>query len=822
MRPETLLEEAQFFTMTISYQWLCEYLPVKPEPEQISKILTSIGLEVESLSLYEEAKGGLKGLVIGEVMECMPHPNADKLKITRVNVGADQPLQIICGASNVAAGQKVVVALSGTTIYPVNGEAMTLKKTKIRGEESEGMICAEDEIGLGESHDGIMVLDASAVPGTPAADFFKPMSDWIYEIGLTPNRMDAMSHLGVARDVCAYLSYHEKLNQPVRSPLGATLKAEENTLPFSIHIENEEACARYAGISIANVEVKESPSWLQQKLKSIGLRPINNIVDITNYVLHETGQPLHAFDADAIADKKIIVKTLPEGTGFIALDEKERKLSGNDLMICDSKGPLCMAGVMGGINSGVKKETRNIFLESAWFHPQFIRRSALKHQLRTDAAMRFEKGTDISNVVSVLKRAALLIQELAGGTIASEIVDIYPQPRHATEISVKYHYLKKLSGKNYHPENIRKILEALGFTWLKESIDEFRVSVPLSKTDVSLPADIVEEVMRIDGLDQVAIPENITIAPAHETIAMDAVYREKLSNVLVGMGFREIVTNSIVNGAWYDEETGASMVAMLNNLSAELNVMRPSMLESGLQCVAFNLNRKNSDLKLFELGKTYRTGGTGKYQEQEHLSIYITGNINESSWIAPARKSDLFYAKGIATTLLQQAGIVDGSWNANAVKGMAEAQIFNSKNQELVAVGKVSSASLKQFDIKQEVFFIDINWTKLLDIASGKTVRIEEIPRFPMVERDLSIVIQKQHSYAQVEEAIATAHIKKLKHVSLFDVFESEKLGADKKSLALHFKFADEEKTLTDEEVEKMMGKLMQTLEKSIQAEIRK
>lgn len=808
--------------MTISYQWLCEYLPVKPEPEHISKILTSIGLEVESLSLYEEVKGGLQGLVIGEVLECLPHPNADKLKITRVHVGGDQPLQIVCGAANVAAGQKVVVALSGTTIYPTNGEALTLKKTKIRGEESEGMICAEDEIGLGESHDGIMVLDAAAVPGTTAADYFKPMSDWIYEIGLTPNRMDAMSHLGVARDVCAYLSYHEKLNQPVRSPLGATLKADQNNLSFSVEIENENACARYAGVSIANVEVKDSPTWLQQKLKSIGLRPINNIVDITNFVLHETGQPLHAFDADTIADKKIIVKTLPEGTAFIALDEKERKLRADDLMICDSKGALCMAGVMGGNNSGVKAGTRNIFLESAWFDPQYIRRSAMKHQLRTDAAVRFEKGADISNVVTVLKRAALLIQELAGGVIASEVVDVYPQPRQATEISVKYHYLKKLSGKNYHPENIRKIVEALGFTWLKESMDEFRVAVPPSKTDVTLPADIVEEIMRIDGLDQVEIPQNITIAPAHETIAMDAVYREKLSNVLVGMGFREIITNSIANSAWYDEATAASMVSMLNNLSAELNVMRPSMLESGLQCVAFNLNRKNNDLKLFELGKTYRSSGMGKYEEHDHLSIYITGNIQESSWSQPAHKADFFYAKGIASALLQQAGIREGNWTNASKQGMAEAQIFTCENQELITVGRTSKASLKQFDIKQDVFFIDVHWNQLLQVASGKTMRYEEIARFPMVERDLSIVIQKQHSYAQVEAAVAAAQVKKLKHVSLFDVFESEKLGADKKSLALHFKFADEEKTLTDEEVEKMMGKLMQSLEKNLNAEIRK
>lgn len=808
--------------MTISYQWLCEYLPVKPEPEQLGKILTSIGLEVESLSFYEEVKGGLQGLVVGEVMECGPHPNANKLKITQVNTGGEARLQIVCGASNVAVGQKVIVALAGSTIYPVQGDPITLKKTKIRGEESDGMICAEDEIGLGNSHEGIMVLDAAAVPGTTAADYFKLTTDWIYEIGLTPNRMDAMSHLGVARDVCAYLSYHEKSIHQLKSPLGASLKTEKQPCPISVQIEAEAACARYAGILISNVEVKESPTWLQQKLKSIGQRPINNIVDITNFILHETGQPLHAFDAAAITGNAIHIKTLAEGTDFVTLDEKERKLSAEDLMICNATAPMCIAGVMGGLNSGVKQTTKQIFLESAWFHPKSIRRTALKHQLRTDAATRFEKGIDIGNTVAVLKRSASMIQELAGGSLDSEIIDVYPAPKKAIEVSVKYHYLKKLSGKNYHPENIKKILEALGFTWLKESMDEFRVAVPLSKTDISLPADIVEEVMRIDGLDQVEIPGNITIAPAHETMTADAVYREKISNLLTGLGFREIVTNSIANSAWYDVETKAEMVTMLNNLSAELNALRPSMLESGLQCIAFNLNRKNNDLKLFELGKTYRNKGLGKYEEYDHLSIYITGNINEATWTEQVRKSNFFYAKGIATALLQQMGIYEGSWQNDLQKGMTETQVFTSAQQALVSVGKTSKASLKQFDIKQEVFFIDFHWNKLIAMASKKTMRYKEISRFPVVERDLSIVIKKQNSFTQVEEAIASAHIKKLKHVSLFDVFESEKLGTEKKSLALHFKFADDEKTLTDEEVEKMMGKLMQTLEKNLEAEIRK
>ncbi len=542
--------------MTISYNWLSEYLPEVIEPERLSRILTSIGLEVESLEKYESVKGGLDGLIIGEVLECNQHPNADKLKITKVDIGTKEPLQVVCGAANVAVNQKVVVATVGTTIYPIGGEPLTMKVAKIRGEESYGMICAEDEIGLGTSHAGIMVLPEDVVVGTPASEYFKPYNDFIYEIGLTPNRMDAMSHLGVAKDVCAYLTHHNKKETKSKSPFNNSFKADNNHLPVTITVENEEACPRYAGVSLSGVTVQESPQWLKDKLVAIGLRSINNIVDITNYILHETGQPLHAFDADEIKGHHVIVKNLTEGTAFITLDEKERKLSAADLMICNGDGePMCIAGVFGGLHSGVKETTKNIFLESACFNSISVRKTSVKHGLRTDAATRFEKGVDISNTVNVLKRAALLIKEIAGGEISSDITDVYPVHKEKVEVAIKYHYLKKLSGKNYHPDAVKRILTSLGFEVAKEGMDELRVTVPFCKPDISLPADLVEEIVRIDGLDNIDIPTSITISPSIDQSGLKEVLKEKIANYLVGQGFNEIFTNSITNSKYFNEET---------------------------------------------------------------------------------------------------------------------------------------------------------------------------------------------------------------------------------------------------------------------------
>lgn len=805
--------------MTISYNWLSEYLPEVIEPEKLSHILTSIGLEVESLEKYESVKGGLQGLVIGEVLACEQHPNADKLKVTKVNIGAAEPLQIVCGAPNVAAGQKVVVATVGTTIYPTSGEPLTMKVAKIRGTESYGMICAEDEIGIGGSHAGIMILPEDVVVGTPASEYFLPYNDFIYEIGLTPNRMDAMSHLGVAKDVCAYLSHHRK-EARVKSPFNNSFKVDNTNNPIAVTVENTEACPRYSGVTISGVTVAESPKWLQNKLIAIGQRPINNIVDITNFILHETGQPLHAFDAAAIANNTVIVQNLPEGTAFTTLDEKERKLSAEDLIICDGNGaPMCIAGVFGGATSGVKESTTTIFLESACFASTAIRKTSVKHGLRTDAATRFEKGVDISNTINVLKRAALLIKEIAGGEISSEIVDIYPTPKEKTEVSLKYHYLKKLSGKNYHVDAVKKILTALGFEVLKEGMDEIRVSVPFSKPDISLQADIVEEILRIDGLDNITIPTSITMSPAVETLGIKEVLKDKIAMYLVGQGFNEIFTNSITNSNYFDEATLNSTVKMMNNLSADLDVLRPSILETGLECIAYNNNRKNSNLQLFEYGKTYHTTGVGNYSEEEHLALYITGNNHEDTWQAKGAAYDFYRAKGIATAVLQLCGLLDVNF---AKTDAANSLTINNGKQVIGSLQQVASAKLKAFDIKQAVYFIDINYAALTKAVAKKKIVYKEVSKFPAVQRDLALIVNTSTTFDMIEAAVQKTKLNKLTNVRLFDVFESDKLGVGKKSMAVNFTFLDEEKTLVDKEVDSMVNKLIATFEAELQAEIRK
>lgn len=808
--------------MTISYNWLHEYLHEKIDPEKLSKILTSIGLEVESLEKYESVQGGLQGLVIGEVLECEKHPDADKLKLTKVNIGNGEPLQIVCGAPNVAVGQKVVVATIGTTIYPLEGEPMTMKKAKIRGVESQGMICAEDEIGLGNSHAGIMILPAETAVGTAAADYFKPHEDFIYEIGLTPNRSDAMSHLGVARDVCAYLSHHNKTETTVKSPFKNNFKVDHQGLQMEVVVENAESCPRYAGVSIQGVTIGESPLWLQQHLKSIGLRPISNIVDITNFILHETGQPLHAFDADAIKGNKLVIKNLPEGTPFVTLDEKERKLFAEDLMICNSEAPMCIGGVYGGLHSGVSENTKNIFLESAWFNPVSIRKSSLRHGLRTDAATRFEKGVDISNTINVLKRAAMLIKEIAGGEIASDIIDVYPAPKEKKEVALKFHYLKKLSGKNYHGDTVKNILHSLGFELIKESADELRLAVPFSKSDVSIGADLVEEIMRIDGLDNVEIPSMITISPATETLGHEAAYKERISEYLSGSGFHEIFTNSITNSAYYSEEVLAHTVKMINNLSGELNVMRPDMLQTGLETIAHNLNRKNSDLQLYEFGKTYAVTAAGKYTEKNHLTIYVTGNKHADGWKVKSSKTDFYFVKAVFEKVLATLGLDAVNYSQEETAGFDAALTAKIKNDTVAILGMPASETLNRFDIKQPVFYANLDWDKLMELSRKQKLQYREIAKYPAVQRDLAIVVDKSLPYEQVEKATANARINRLRSVNLFDVFESEKLGAGKKSMAISFTFLDEEKTMTDKEIDGMMGKIIAAYEKELNAEVRK
>jgi phenylalanyl-tRNA synthetase beta chain len=801
--------------MTISYKWLCEYLPETIEIEKLSKILTSVGLEVEAVTPYEEIKGNLDGVVIGEVLECEKHPDADKLKLTKVTIGEGEPLQIVCGAPNVAVGQKVMVATIGTTIYPITGEALTMKKAKIRGVESFGMICAEDELGLGTSHDGILVLPNEVSIGTKAADYLGTYNDYIIEIGLTPNHMDAQSHIGVARDVVAYMNHHEKKGWHVKTPFGKSLKIDNQGGNIKITVNENTGCIRYAGIVIENVSVASSPKHIQQKLKAIGLRPINNIVDITNYILHETGQPLHAFDAAKIDGNEIHVKCLADGSLFTTLDEKERKLSNEDVMICNATAPMCIGGVFGGLESGVTTETKNIFLESAIFNATAIRKSSLRHGLRTDAAIRFEKGVDVSNTVHVLKRAALLIQEIAGGQLASDVIDINTKPKEKISVGIKYHYLKKLSGKNYHPETVKSILENLGFEIAKDGMDELTVLVPHHKTDITLPVDLVEEIMRIDGLDNVEIPKTISISPSVDVNSGKEKLKEKIAQGLVGKGMQEIFTNSITNSAYVTEAFKASMVKMINNLSTELDVLRTTMLETGLQSIAHNINRKNSDLQFFEFGRTYSTTEAGKYKEQEHLAIYLTGVKKLQDWQQKETVVDFYYAKAITESILHSCGIT--FTNATTDNGLQ----YLIQNKTVATIIDVDTLTLKTFDIKQPVLHIDIDWDAICTAAIKVNTKYKEWSKYPSVQRDIAILVDKGIIYQTIEQSIFKAGVKKLTGVQLFDIFESEKIGVNKKSMAINLTFIDEEKTLTDKEIEGFVQKIVTNLEKEIGASLR-
>ncbi|MEO9004489.1 MAG: phenylalanine--tRNA ligase subunit beta [Ginsengibacter sp.] len=814
--------------MKISYNWLKEYLPtdeltteIAGNPQKISAILTSVGLEVEALEKYEEVENNLEGLIVGEVIECTKHTDADKLKIVNVDNGKGDTLQIVCGASNVEVGQKVVIAPVGVTLYPVSGEPIRIKKAKIRGVESDGMLCAADEIGVGSDHQGIIVLPQDAKPGMSAREFYGLYEDWIFEIGLTPNRMDAMSHLGVAKDVCAYISHHSRKQIKVVEPFKNSFKEDNNSEPVTVEIKNTSNCERYAGLSISGITITDSPIWLQNKLKSIGLHPVNNIVDITNFILHETGQPLHAFDLSKITAGQIIVETLPEGTPFITLDGKQRKLSNTDIMICDGNdNPMCIAGVFGGAESGIQLTTTSIFLESAVFNPSSIRKSMLLHNLRTEAAVRFEKGINIENTVAVLKRAALLIKELAGGKITSKITDFYPQPREKEEIVLSNHYLKKISGKNYHPDTVTNILKSLNFTILREGIDGITVAVPYSNPDITIPADVIEEIMRIDGLDNIDIPKMVKMTPSISHGLNEVLTEEKITSWLVNNGFSEIFTNSITNSKYFDSETLTTTVKIINSLSEDLNVMRPEMLPTGLECIAYNLNRKNSNLLFFEFGNTYSKIGSG-YSEKETLALYLTGNKNEQGWNLPVNKIDIFFVKGVCENIFSLAGINNFQFDVADIKLLEEGLIVSANKIAIGSFGSVSKSELEIFSIKQPVFFLCIDWGRLKLLAKGSNISYSAINKFPEVQRDLSMIVDKTISYQQIENLVKSLHLSKLTHIELFDVFENEKLGMDKRSLAFRFVFSDKEKTLTDAEVENVMNKIISSLEKEVNALIR-
>ncbi|HMJ71040.1 MAG TPA: phenylalanine--tRNA ligase subunit beta [Cyclobacteriaceae bacterium] len=804
--------------MKISYNWLKQYIEIPELPEEIGKILTSTGLEVEHVEEHESVKGGLKGLVIGHVLTCTRHPNADKLSLTTVDVGGPKPLAIVCGAPNVAAGQKVVVAVPGTTVHPVKGTPFEIKIAKIRGEQSEGMICAEDEIGLGESHAGIMILDAAANIGTPAADFFGIHSDHLIEIGLTPNRADAASHVGVARDIKAVLKRELKL------PGVEGFSTDNHDLNIAVVVENTEACPRYSALTITGITVKESPGWLKDRLTAIGLTPINNIVDITNFVCHELGQPMHAFDADKIAGQKVLVKTLPAGTKFVTLDGKERTLTATDLMICDasSKG-MCIGGVFGGIGSGITSETKRVFLESAYFSPSFIRKTGMTHQLKTDASFRYERGTDPNNTVFALKRAAMLIREIAGGKISSDIVDVYPNKIADVAFTVKVSNVNRLIGKEIPREDIYGILERLDIRVSNKKQGTFDVSVPPYRVDVKQEADIVEEILRIYGLNNIELANEagadfISGFPVKD---MDR-YKESVGTMLASNGFYEIMTNSLTHANYmkYDIGSEGEPVQILNKLSEEQAVMRTSMLFTGLEVCSFNINRKQKDLKLFEFGKVY-SKANGKYLERDRLALYITGQYEADNWQRkgrPVSYHDLsrFVANVVAksaVTKVKMEKITDPIFEYG-VKIMSD-------NNQVGTLGKVKSSFQKDFGIKQEIFYADLDVVLLFNAANPK-FDVQDVPKFPEVRRDLSLVLDRHVAYKEIEELVRSTERKLVKEIIVFDVYEGDKIPPGKKAYALGFTLQDEAKTLTDEEIDKTMSRLIGAFETKMHAFIRK
>lgn len=811
--------------MTIAYNWLKEYIEIPESPEEAGKILTSTGLEVESVEAFETVKGGLSGLVIGEVLTCVKHPNADKLSLTTVDVGNEQPLRIVCGAPNVAQGQKVIVAVPGTTIYPLKGEPFTIRSAKIRGELSEGMICAEDEIGLGESHAGIIVLDKAAKKGTPASTFYNIQSDHVLEIGLTPNRADATSHIGVARDIRA------SKNRLIKWPSVEGFKADDNSLTIPVIVENTESCPRYSALTISGVTVGESPAWLQHRLRSIGLTPINNIVDITNFVLHEMGQPLHAFDAAAIKGNKVVVKTLAEGSKFTTLDNKERTLRATDLMICNAgngqsggEEGMCIAGVFGGAHSGITESTKNVFLESAYFSPSFIRKTSQHHQLKTDASFRFERGTDPNITVYALKRAALLIREIAGGRITSEVIDVYPTKVENRLIDVKDKNINRLIGKSIPREEIHAILRRLDIDIVETSQEGYTVSVPPYRVDVIQEADVVEEVLRIYGFNNIELASTArTDFLAEFPVKNIDRYKRSIGELLVANGFFEIWTNSLTNQAYQQKHKltfEGEAVEILNKLSEEQGVLRQTMLFTGLEVLAHNINRKQKDLRLYEFGKIY-SRSKGKYTEQEKLALYITGNVESENWQHPARPVGYYDLAQQVHNIFQKTGIGEVKQETQTDQLFEYAAVLSVHNQHLGKAGKVKSALLKDFGIKQEIFYAELDTSLLFRSANPKLV-IQEVVKFPEVKRDLSLVLDAPVIFDEIRKLILDTEKRLIKNIGVFDVYEGENIPKGKKAYALSFTLQDETKTLTDDEIERTMQRLIAAFEQKLGAVIRK
>ncbi len=823
--------------MTISLNWLKEYLSQSPDPEKIAELLTGCGLEVESLEHYQSVKGGLEGVVIGEVLTCVKHPNSDHLSLTEVNIGKDEPLHVVCGASNVKAGQKVAVATVGTMLY-FKDQEIKIQKSKIRGEVSEGMICAEDELGLGNSHEGIMVLDPFAIPGTPAREYFNVYEDTILEIGLTPNRADAASHLGIARDLVAVLhadqeiSPAEKGKITLKYPDVNAFKQDNRNRVTEIVIEDVHACPRYTGLTMTGVTVKESPQWLKEKLLAIGQRPINNIVDITNFVLHELGQPLHAFDADRIAGNKVVVKKLPKGTKFITLDEIERELTENDLMICDAEKPMVIGGVFGGILSGVTFETKNIFIESACFDPKTIRKTSKYHGLQTDASFRFERGTDIGITIYALKRAAILIKEVAGGEVSSEIIDVYPAPVEKRKVELSFSHLDRLIGKAMDRELVKRILVSLGIEIISETGQSLLLQIPFFKVDVTREADVIEEVLRIYGYNNIEIPVQVRSSVSHTTLPDERKIQNLVSEYLCSNGFFEIMNNSLTRSSYYDgnEEYGLeSAVKIYNPLSRDLDVMRQTLLYNGLEAIVYNQNRKILNQKLFEFGTVYRFSNTAngdplnKYQERKLLAVFMTGSVMEENWTTRERPVNFFDLKSLVNNIMLKTGI-----NISALEvekksspGIREGLVYRYEGNDLAYFGQVSPGLGKKFDCRHDVFYADFNWESIISFVPVKDLTYREMPKFPEVRRDLALLVDESVSYADIEKVAYSTEKRLLKRVGLFDVYEGEKIDASKKSYAVSFILQDDQKTLTDAEIDKVMSKLIKAFEQSLGARTR-
>ena len=799
--------------MKISYNWLKQFIDTDKSPEQISQILTGIGLEVESLEKVQAVPGGLEGLVIGYVKDRSQHPNADRLSVTKVDVGSGTDLQIVCGAPNVAAGQKVVVATVGTTVHPTSGEPFKINKSKIRGEESEGMICAEDEIGLGHSHDGILILAADAPIGIPAKQYFNLEDDYLFEIGLTPNRADAASHMGTARDIAAFLK--TKINKPDVS----NFKVDDHNYQIEVIVENEIAAPRYAGVVIAGIEVKESPKWLKERLAVIGLRSINNIVDVTNYVLHGLGQPLHAFDAGEIKGSKVLVKTFPDGTPFKTLDEVERKLSADDLVIADAEKPMCIAGVFGGIGSGVKASTKNIFLESAYFNPVWVRKTSKRHGLKTDASFRFERGTDPDLVVYALKYAAMLIKEVAGGTISSEITDLYPNPVAPFEVEVSYHNIDRLIGKAIGQDEIRAIISALDIKIVNETADGLSLQVPPYRVDVTREVDVIEEILRIYGYNNIEIPTQIRASLNNSVRPEKDDVQNSISDLLSANGFNEILSNSLTKSAYSDNLDEA--VKILNPLSTDLDIMRQTLLFSGLEAIAYNQNRKNPDIKFYEFGKVYEYK-EGKYNEYQRFSLFLSGASDVEQWNNKQHEVSFYNLKAFVDGLVEKLNFKDLAVSDSESAELAYGLQYTRGNKVLVKFGQVAAAALKKADVDKAVFYADFNFDLILSAVRKNKIIYQEVSKFPSVRRDLSMLVDQAVTFGQLKQIAQKTERKLLKAVNVFDVYQGDKLPAGKKSYTLSFTLQDEEKTLTDKAIESIMQKLIYNFGKDAGAEVRK